>query len=332
MQDVLENTGNTASVPQRSGLMSTIFREYRNHFGLFWRVMLPLIVFSLIFWFLFFKFGAPETAQWTFSTSTGIKAVPSAVSDHSSETSQPSPKPTNVKAIDGSATHIGFLWLAMCPLALIIVHYHRGVAVPSREAWLKPRPKIWHILSGCALIGAFLLCIGAIVVLLLMLLLEDGTFIGFSGSIFLFVLLPSIPITYFLVKWSLYNQCIIIENLSVIAAFRRSSALVRGAWGRFFSMYLLLVLGTTVFRIAVLGLTLLLFSAAAPEFVLLREVLLSGKFVGLFFGNHVQITLQQVPIWAIAAMVTVYTLTNAVLAPIWALLTTHLYMERAGTQ
>ena len=97
-------------------------------------------------------------------------------------------------------------------------------------------------------------------------------------------------------------------------------------------MYLLLVLGTTVFRIAVLGLTLLLFSAAAPEFVLLREVLLSGKFVGLFFGNHVQITLQQVPIWAIAAMVTVYTLTNAVLAPIWALLTTHLYMERAGTQ
>lgn len=76
----------------------------------------------------------------------------------------------------------------------------------------------------------------------------------------------------------------------------------------------------------------LLFSVIAPEFAPLSEVLLSGKFVGLFFANHLQITLQQAPIWAIAAMVTVYTLTNAVFAPIWALLTTHLYMERAGTQ
>ena len=53
---------------------------------------------------------------------------------------------------------------------------------------------------------------------------------------FLFVLVPSIPIAYFMVKWSLYNQGIIIENLSAVAAFRRSSEFVRGTWGQFFGM------------------------------------------------------------------------------------------------
>ena len=71
MQDVLENTGNATSGPQQSGLMSTIFREYRNHFGLFWRVMLPLIIVSFLFTIallLLFKFGVPG-AQLSFSTS-----------------------------------------------------------------------------------------------------------------------------------------------------------------------------------------------------------------------------------------------------------------------
>ena len=77
-----------------------------------------------------------------------------------------------------------------------------------------------------------------------------------------------------------------------------------------------------------LGLTLLLFSIIAPDFAPLREVLQSGKFFGLFFSGKVQIILQSAPVWAIVVIVAVNTLIDAVLAPIWAILTTHLYMER----
>ena len=35
MQNVLENVGDAAAATQKPGLVSTIFREYRNNFGLF---------------------------------------------------------------------------------------------------------------------------------------------------------------------------------------------------------------------------------------------------------------------------------------------------------
>lgn len=135
---------------------------------------------------------------------------------------------------------------------------------------------------------------------------------------------------YFMVKWSLYNQGIIIEKLSAVAVLRRSRELVQGAWGWFFGMYLLLVLVTMVFTTTVLGLTLLLFSVAVPEFAPMREVLQSGRFFSLFFGGYAGITLESAPIWAIGVMVGVNTLIDATFAPVWAILTTHLYMERSG--
>ena len=322
MQNALENTGNTPSVSQQSGIISTIFREYRNHFGLFWRVMLPVIVFSLLFnitLFLVFKLGVPE-AQWTFGTSKGIGT-------------QSLREPTGVRSVVGfsaSSFDIGFLWLAMCPLAFIIVHHRRGVDVTFSEVWRHTLRKTWSILSGYALLVALVLGIGLVV--LSIALLIDTISIGLPASIFLFVLIPGVPAAYFLVKWSLYNQGIIIENLSAIAAFRRSSEFVRGKWWQFFGMYLLLTLVTMVFTTAVLGLTLLLFSAATPEFAPLREVLQSGEFFDLFFGGEVKITLESAPVWAVGAMVAINTLIHAILAPVWALLTTHLYMKRAGTQ
>lgn len=323
MQDVLENTGNATFVP-RSRLTSTIFKGYRNHFGLFWRVMLPVIVLSLIFniaLLLFSKSWIPE-AQLSFSTSQGISSQSSSFDK--------STRVRSTKGFSGSTFGIGFLWLAMCPLAFIIVHQHRGVDVTFGEVWQRTLRKTWTILGGCVLLGALVAGIGLLVLPLTFLI--DEISIGLSASIFLFVVIPGIPITYFLVKWSLYNQGIIIENLSAIAAFRRSSELVRGSWGWFFGMYLLLALVTMVFTTTILGLTLLLFSVISLEFAPLREVLQSGKFLGLFFGGTVEITLESVPIWAIGTMVVLNTLIHAILAPLWALLTTHLYMERAGTQ
>ena len=335
MQDVLENTDNTPPVPQQSGLIATIFRGYWNHFGLFWRVMLPVIIVSLAFYsalFLFAKLWISE-AQWTFSTSGEITVFSGSTGTH-----QSSSKPMGVKTtggLSGSTFDIGFLWFPMCPLAFIIVHQYRGTNATSGKAWRHTRRKIVSILGIWVLFG--LLVTAAFFTIVIPILT------GFSQVLIpyvpvapatpiLLLMIVGIPAVYFLVKWSLYNQGIIIENLSAIAALRRSSELVRGKWKQFFGMYLLLVFGTMVFTTAVLGLTLLLFSVVAPEFVPLREILLSEKFFDLFFGVQVQITLQHTPVWAIAVMVVVNILIDAILAPIWALLTTHLYMERTGTE
>ena len=334
MQDALENTSNTTSVPQQPGLISTIFREYRNHFGLFWRVMLPVIIVSLAFYsalFLFSKLWISE-AQWTFSTSGEIT-----VFSGSTGTNQSSSKPMGVKTtvgFNGSTFGIGFLWFAMCPLAFIIVHQYCGTNATSIKAWQHTRRKIVSILGIWVLFG-LLATAGFFTIVIPILTGFSQVLIPYvpvaPSTPILLLMIVGIPAVYFLVKWSLYNQGIIIENLSWIAALRRSSELVRGKWRQFFGMYLLLVWGTMVFTTAVLGLTLLLFSVVAAEFVPLREILLSETFFDLFFGVQVQITLQHTPVWAIAVMVVVNILIDAILAPIWALLTTHLYMERAGT-
>lgn len=339
MQNVSENTGDTGAMSQRQGIVPTIFREYRNHFGLFWRVMLPVIIVSLVFnsaLFLSYKLATPE-ARWTFSTSAGLGAWSSSTSGRSRGTLQPSPEPQNVKSGVGfhaSSFDIGLLWLAMCPLSLIIVHRYRGENATSGEAWRQTRRKTLPILGACILM---LLAAGGPFAILILIMagfirfLTQDASSGFSTLVYLSLFIAGAVGVYYLVKWSLCNQCIILENLSAVAALRRSGELVRGKRGQLFGMYLLLVLVTMVFSTAVLGLTLLLFSIVAPEFAPLREVLQSVAFFGLFFGGQVEITLQSAPIWAIGMMVVVNTLTNAVIAPIWAILTTHLYMERAGT-
>ena len=82
-----------------------------------------------------------------------------------------------------------------------------------------------------------------------------------------------------------------------------------------------------------LGLTLLLFSLTVPEFAPLREVLLSVKFLTLFVGGYARISFEEVPsFWSVGVMAIVNTLIHAFLAPVWAILTTHLYMERTATR
>lgn len=78
-----------------------------------------------------------------------------------------------------------------------------------------------------------------------------------------------------------------------------------------------------------LGLTLVLLSFAVPEFIPMREILLPGKFISFFFFGYAEIILENTPNFStIGAVVGVQTLVYAILAPIWAILTTHLYMER----
>ena len=332
MQGTLEDAGNPSPMPQRSGLMSTIFQEYRNHFRLFWRVMLPLIVVSLLFTIallLFFKVGASES-QWIFSTSDGSSRTIASTFDLSSGTSQPSTRAAGVHwkiSVIALTLYpkLGVLWLAMCPLAFVITQYHDGLNVTSRASWQRTlrRPVsilgVWIALGllGLGIFGAGLLLMTAL-----------------PGSPpLLMPLLSMILIAYFVVKWSLYHQSIIIENVSAIAALRRSGELVRGSWGRFIGIYLLFAWASAVITTALLSLTVLLLSFVIPEFVMVREALLSAKLFTLLWGSFPEIILDRPPsFWVLAVLGIATTLIHAILTPIWALLTTHLYMEQVGTE
>ena len=74
MTEVVENT-NTADEPQQLGLISTIFRCYRENFSLFWRIMMPVIIFSFLFNIgenFSESFVAPENL-WRFGISDAVR-------------------------------------------------------------------------------------------------------------------------------------------------------------------------------------------------------------------------------------------------------------------
>ena len=230
------------------------------------------------------------------------------------------------------AFSISFLWLTMCPLIFAIVERRRDAEVTSRGAWQRTRG---HVVS--ILVASFLLYLLGIVALLGFLILTLKVVPGvpdspYGSSLCLGIFLIVGGIIYLAVNWSLYNQSIIIEGRkSTIASLRRSSELVRGIWGRTFGMYLLLTLVTMVITAVILGLTLLVFSLTFPEFAPLREVLLTPKFLTLFIGGYARISFEDVPsFWSVGVMAIVNTLIHAFLAPVWAILTTHLYMERTA--
>ena len=141
----------------------------------------------------------------------------------------------------------------------------------------------------------------------------------------------SIPITYFMVSWSLHNQCIILENLPAIAAFRRSRELLRGKWLRAFAVYALLTWGARRIVAVSFGLIGLILSGTAPEFERLGEALVSERFLTLFVGGYAGITLgDSVGLWAVFLTEAVKALIYAFLLPIWAIFTTQLYLQQGG--
>ena len=168
---------------------------------------------------------------------------------------------------------------------------------------------------------------------------------SFPGAPIVLVLIAACIIVYFGVRWSLYNQCIIIEGLTAKAAFRRSSELVQGKWWAFFGRYLLLIWVSGVLTGLIFAITLILLSIANSEFVIIRETLLSERFIMLFFGidiaftfngeafvfGDIAATLDSRPsFWMIGVILVVKTLLCAAFEPIWAILTTHLYLQRTG--
>ena len=330
MTNVVENIDSTKVPAQRPDLISAIFRCYRDNFVIFWRIMLPFAVLGFLFHFGVSLFESLSDSVsdpknlWRFDTTRGL-----AVSEYPREDIILSGSVNSGMTFSFHAFSIGFLWLAICPLTFVIVRYYRGAEVTMRRVWERTRPKIGTTLRGFVLLY-FLAGLG----FLAFLLLTSGSLpmpaAPNASSLCLGLFLISVVSIYFGVNWSLYNQIIIIEDQRLaIEAMRHSSTLVRGVWGRTFGVYLLLALVTMVFTAAVLGLTLLVFSLTVPEFAPIQKVLLSPEFFTLFFGGYAKISFKIAPnFWTVSVMVMVNTLVHAVLAPVWAIVTTHLYLER----
>ena len=332
MADIVENTHATDMPTQQPSLISKIFRCYRDNFWLFWRIMLPFVVLGFLFHFglsllesLFDSVSDPKNL-WRFDTARGL-----AVSEYPREDVIASGSVDSGMTFSFHSFSIGFLWLTICPLTYVIVRYYRGVEVTKRRVWERTRPKIGPILRGFVLLYFF-----AGLGLLAFLVLTSGILpmpaSPNASSLCLGLFLITVVLIYFGVNWSLYNQIIIIEDQrSAIEAMRRSSTLVRGVWGRTFGMYLLLALFTMVFTAVVLGLTLLVFSLTVPEFHPMRRVLLSPEFFTLFLGGYARISFGSAPgLWTVGVMIMMNALAHATLAPVWAILTTYLYLERTG--
>ena len=227
------------------------------------------------------------------------------------------------------------LLLVLCPLSFSVA---KG-KITARDTWRHTRRNIWKVL-------------GANLVLVLIL---DGISIGFSYLIYIlmkwspflidmkwFAVLSSmyIPLMsmviaivhcYVLVCCSLYNPCLMLEKHSVLSVFRRSYALVKGNWWRFFRIYLVTSWVASTLTSVLLGLALLLFSIVVPELSSVREMLLPFNFFTLFLGANVEVPLASLPnVPATSAMVVVRQLILALLVPIWAIVTTRLYLEKVN--
>ena len=326
MIGVTENTNLINARPRQPKLISTIFRCYRKNLMLFWYIMVPFITLSLLFELPNILLAGLPTSEslWHFDTSRGISV---------------GTNPKHVGVDWGthfiySAISVDLLWLAMCPLAFVIVQRQRGPHVPLRAVW----KQTFHN-TGAILALFFLLALPAIIAAsIVLILIEVFRELPISDNVLdilavLMIICFFSVVFYFMINSSLCNQSVIFENLRAMAALRRSGKLVRPAWSRFFKMYMVLAWGTIVLTSILLGLTLLIFSYSVPEFRPIRDALLSSSVFTLFLGGHIRISFAQAPnFWAVGIMATVNTLIDAAVAPIWAILTTHLYLERSGVK
>jgi len=139
---------------------------------------------------------------------------------------------------------------------------------------------------------------------------------------------------FFLMAISLYSPCLILEdNRSIVGLLRRSWNLVRGAKWHFVKIYLLTGWIVAVIESVLMWVTLLGFSLFIPDLAVVQSALFPLKFLTLFIGADIQVLLPELLSPSINAVIYgIQCLVSVLLLPIWAILTTHLYLEQTDVQ
>ncbi|MCY3551825.1 MAG: hypothetical protein OXH39_15295 [Candidatus Poribacteria bacterium] len=358
---------------QRTRLAGTIVTLYRNHGGLFWRIMMPVSIIAIIldialFFFTISRFEQDMndsgnrpvgTVTANVNTISGIHPTITGVGadTRSSGVSWqfyliPSFHSTDDKGITWrwelnfrsfEYSLLILLLLTFCPLSLAVARISRDAqatdigqqdptSLTAREMWRQTGRKAFMVFAALLIFILLIDVVANLYGLVLLLMPSLGRILPFELTSFL-ITVSNVSYIYFLVTLSLYNPCLILENNSIIGIFRRSHALVSGARLRFFGIYLLTGWIASVITSVLLGIVLLVFSVFIPDLTQVREALPPLKFLSLFIGGDVEIVLPQLlSVPTTVAILVVKGLIATFLVPIWAILTTRLYLERVDVQ
>ncbi|MDE0467919.1 MAG: hypothetical protein OYL97_12770 [Candidatus Poribacteria bacterium] len=358
---------------QRTRLAGTIVTLYRNHGGLFWRIMMPVAIIAIVldivlFFFTISRFeqdmddsvNRPDgTVTVNINTISGIHpTLTSVVADTKSSGVSwqfyliPSFHSTDDKGITWrwelnfrsyEYSLLILLLLTFCPLSLAVACISRDAqatdivqqdptSLTACEMWRQTGRKAFMVFASLLIFILLIDVVANLYGLVLLLMPSLGRILPFELTSFL-ITVSNVSYIYFLVTLSLYNPCLILENNSIIGIFRRSHALVSGARLRFFGIYLLTGWIASVITSVLLGIVLLVFSVFIPDLAQVREALPPLKFLSLFIGGDVEIVLPQLlSVPTTVAILVVKGLIATFLVPIWAILTTRLYLERVDVQ
>ena len=293
--------------------------------------MLPVIILSILLDSIilyYFNNHLPNTI-WTVGTSNGLMV-----------TSEGQIGNLNWSVTFGS-TIILFLWFTICPLILSVSELCRGRDVYVKDIWQRTFHKAKSIIGASLFLLIVLIPVVLCMIFLMLLLLDSGAQFHAVPIILIFLCIG----VYLAVRWSLFNQGIILENQTAINSFRRSSKLVRGRWGGFFRRYLVLIWGSSIFISLMFGLTYSLLVIVEPQFTPIRDELLSGRILTLLsgidfyfssmYGNiafgNINTVLEETPkFFVVLVLFILNTVLYGFFAPIWAILKTHLYFEQTG--
>lgn len=355
---------------QRPNLARTIVKLYWTHWALFWRIMLPVAIVAIAVHIAqFFQLLSPSEKIIGNTSSRPVYTVTNNVNTvsgieptifHTSKDLSTSPRSTprvrwtlypipRISSTDSEGvtwkweikfrsldyTPLILLLLTLYPLSIAVARLSRDsqvsdtAEVTAREMWRQTGRKALTVFL-VALFFVLITDVGSYLYLIISWLMHSQVWtFPFEFEFILF--LQIVPHIYLLVTLSLYNLCLILENNSIIGIFRRSHAIVSGARLRFFGIYLLTGWIVSVITSVLIGAALLVFSAFIPDLAQVREALSPLRFLTLFIGADVEVVLPQllsVPVTV--AILIVRDLIATFLVPIWAILTTHLYLERSG--
>ena len=242
------------------------------------------------------------------------------------------------------------LLFTLCPLSLVVGYILRRSdqfelqqnQLTAREAWRQTVRKAWPVL---------VIVILFVLVMFVISIAQDSAYEFLIGKIARWSIIPTdflsitllmtpfyyifIALTlYFLVAISLYNPCLILEDdRSVVGVLRRSWRLVHGAKWRFIGIYLLTGWIISVIDSVLMGAILWGSSLFISDLAAIQGALSPLKFLTLFIGADIQILLPQLlSTWVMGAILGINVLIKIFLLPIWAILTTYLYLERVDAE
>ena len=359
---------------QRTNLAGTIVTLYRNHCGLFWRIMMPVAIIAIILDIAMFFYlvtgleqdiknrGNQNVEAVTANVNT-ISGIHPTVKSEGVDTKSslrvswqfyliPSFHSTDDKGIIWKwepnflslnySLLITLLLLTLCPLSLAVARISDVSQVPdtvqnlsaptAREMWRDTGRKALMVLAALLIFILLIDVVANLYGLVLLLMPSLGRILPFELTSFL-IMVSNVFHIYFLVTLSLYNPCLILENNSIVGVFCRSHALVSGARLRFFGIYLLTGWIASVITSVLLGVVLLVFSILIPGLAQVRDALPPLKFLSLFIGGDIEVVLPELlSVPATVAILIVTGLIATFLVPIWAILTTLLYLERVSLE